>query len=184
MFETLVLLVIAIAMAHKGYPKKGRYSLRMVKLNGTLVLGTLANVTVGASSITGVADGSYRMISVRVVWTLKNLTASQGPLTVGFAHSDYSVTEVKEAIESAASINIGDKVANEQSNRLVRVIGSFSGNTVEESLNDGKPIKTRLNWAIPIGQSVNAFAYNDSGAALTTGAIIDLTGACWVKDNL
>lgn len=186
MLEILVLMALMMAGHRKGgYPSKGRYALRGVRYSISNPLGTLGNITVISVGITGSADGAYRMISVQGVWSLKNLTSGEGPIVVGFAHSDYTVVEVKEAIEANASISVGDKVTNEKANRLVRIVGVFEGDgdDLDTTLNDGRPIKTRLNWFIPIGKAVNLFAYNDSGATLTTGAIVDLSGKCWVKDS-
>ncbi len=148
-----------------------------------VTLGALANNIVVTGTLTSSADGQYRAMSVKLLWSIRNVTVGQGPIIVGFAHSDYSVTEIKEAIEIASSINIGDKVSNEKANRLVRVVGVFSGAESDQVLNDGKPMKTRLNWQMPIGANVNVFAYNDSGAALTTGGLVEANGDLWVKDN-
>ncbi len=159
-----------------------KFNLRKVKTTGGVALGALANVTVQTGALVGTADGAYRLMSTNLLWSIKNQTVGEGPIVVGVAHGDYSVAEIKEAIESGSSINIGDKVAIEKGNRLVREIGVFSGLATEETLNDGRPIKTRLNWAIPIGINVNCFAYNDSGAQLNTGTIVDATGPLWVRD--
>ncbi len=146
------------------------------------MLAAVSGVVVTAGS-TGAADGAYRVKSATYVWSKKNATGAEGPITVGYAHSDYSVTEIKECIEAQASINVGNKVAQEQANRLVRIIGQFPGASTEETLNDGRPIHTKLNWLIPIGMQLNIFAYNDSGATLTTGMLIDGTGVLWIKDS-
>ncbi len=109
------------------------------------------------------------------------LTAGDGPIIVGYAHSDFSVTEIKEAIEASASISVGDQVAQERANRKVRLVGQLTD--LVEELNDGKPVKTKLNWLIPIGKEVNIFAYNDGAALLTTGAVVSCSGDMWVKDS-
>jgi len=101
---------------------------------------------------------------------------------IGYAFSDYTVAEVKECLESQASIAPGGKIENERANRLVRIVGAFPGAAADEVLNDGKPIKTRLNWSIPIGDSVDIFAYNEGGSTLTTGGLIEADGDLWVKD--
>ncbi len=112
---------------------------------------------------------------------MTDLTANEGPIVVGYAHSDYTVTEIKEAMEASSAIDVGNKIANEQANRLIRVVGTM--NEVRESLNDGKPITTKLNWLMSIGDSVNLFAYNDGPGALSTNAIVSLAGDMWVKDS-
>ncbi len=180
MFELLFFL-IAIMMANRG--RGSRYSLRGVRFDSTSALLALANVTVVTQSITGSADGKYRMISMKATWSLRSHTAEEGPITVGYAHSDYSVTEIKEALEVQASISVGLKVEQEQANRLVRIVGTFPGLDTDEVLDHGNPIKTRLNWEIPPGLEVVQFAYNNSGSTLTTGAIVELIGKCWVKDT-
>ncbi len=183
MLEIVILLLLCIALAKHGQPAGRRYSLRKVRTIPAIALGTLADVTVQVGAVTGSADGQYRAMSHKAVWSLRDFTAGEGPITVGYAHSDYSVTEIKEALEIANSINLGDLVASrEQSQRLVRVVGQFPGILAAETLNDGKPIKTRLNWAMPIGKALNVFAYNESGNSLTTGAFVQATGDLWVKD--
>ncbi len=113
-------------------------------------------------------------------WTIQDLTAGEGPITVGFAFDDYSVTEVKECLEIGASINLGDKIAQEKANRLVRIVGTFVNS---DPLQNGMRIKTRLNWAVPNGHSFIIFAYNESGSALSTGAFVNFQGDLWVKDG-
>ncbi len=163
-------------------PKRRAFTLRGVRASPSISLGALAAITVFAGAIFGNADGAYRIMSYTGTWSIENHTAGEGPIVVGFAHGSYTVTQIKEAIESGASISIGNKLADEHAGRLVRRIGTFSGNSTEETLNDGKPIKTRLNWAIPIGTNFNLFAYNDSTATLTTGTIVRTNGKGWVKD--
>ncbi len=109
------------------------------------------------------------------------MTAGDGPITVGYAFGDYTITEIKEALESASSINAGNKIAQEQANRWVRVVGTLGG-TGNSTLNDGQPVTTKLNWAVQIGSAINVFAYNESAGAQTTGAVLDVVGDLWVKD--
>ncbi len=158
-----------------------RFSLRPVRITPTLPLLTLAAVTGLTVTTTGASANRYRCISVKGTWSLTDLTANDGPVTVGYAHSDYSVAQIKEFLESSNSIDQGDKRAQEFANRLVRVVGTL--NEVRESLNDGQPITTKLNWLIGIGDAVNLFAFNENAGPLTTGAIVDLVGTMWVSDK-
>ncbi len=180
----IILLLMAFGLMAKRTPKRRRsFNLRRVRLQPNLTLGALATITVILGQVVGNSTAPYRMMSLKGTWSISDHTAGQGPITVGFAHSDYSVGEIKEAIEASLSISRGDKIANERANRLVRVVGTFGGLLGEETLNDGRPVKTKLNWAIPVGQTVNMWAYNDSIASLTTGSIIHFLGDCWVKDS-
>ncbi len=118
---------------------------------------------------------------MKATWSIEGLVATEGPITVGLAHDDYTVTEIKEALEAAAAIDPGDKIAQEQANRLVRVVGTLGQAT--EALNNGEPISTKLNWLIGVGHAINMFAFNESTAALTTGSTIHCIGNLWVKDS-
>ncbi len=155
--------------------------MRRVRVSASLSLSTLGANTVLPLTLTGAADGAYRIVSAKLNWTLVGLTEPEGPIVVGLNHSDYTVTEIKECIEASAGINVGNKIAQEQANRLVRIVGVMESDTDE--LNDGKPISTKLNWLMPIGMSTEMFAYNDAASALTTGAALKVNGDLWVRDN-
>ncbi len=181
MLEILALLAIwAVALAKHGRsgPRR-RYSLRRVRVTPELALGTLTTDTVITAVATGLATDTYRLISAKLSWTLTNLTAGEGPITVGLVHSDYDVAEIKECLE-AFGIDQGDKIAQEQMDRLVRVVGTFTG--ANSTLNDGRPIRTKLNWKIAIGKEVLIFAYSEDTATLTTGATVNAAGNYWVRD--
>ncbi len=182
MLEVLLLMLCAIAMARHGGSGR-RYSLRKVRTIPQIVVGTLATLTVVTGALSGTSDAQYRLISAHHTWALSGHTVGEGPYTVGYAFGDYTVAEIKEAIEISNSISPGDKIGQEKANRWVRIVGQFAGAEVSETLNDGRPIKTRLNWAVQIGLTVNAFVYcEDAAANQTTGSIVDLTGNLWVKD--
>ncbi len=169
-------------MAKKPYRKR-KFNLRRVRFDAQIALATVANQVVVTSGLTGTSANPYRCKSVKVTWNLKNLTAGEGPILFGYAHSDYTVAEIKECLEVGTSIDQGDKVALEQAQRLVRLVGSFRGLNSEEEFNNGLPKKTKLNWKIGIGDEVSMFIYNDSGSTLTTGAFCDTLGEMWIQDS-
>ncbi len=141
-----------------------------------MVLLTPATGTVVKGDFAQVVDDKMWLLSADLVWALQGLTADEGPISVGLAHGDYSATEIEEFIEASASWDAGDKVAQEQRKRKIRVVGIFSGNETEEVLNNGMPIKTKLGFAIEEGETLATWAYNQSGATLTTGAALRLNG--------
>lgn len=189
MLEILILLsILFLAMYNRRATPRRRYNLRKVRAIPQIALATTANTIVVTQTCFPAADGAYRMISCSATWTLKEIDLSETTIMVGYAHGDYTVTEIKEAIEIANSISVGDKIAQEKSNRLVRIVGTFSGHgsgvtTSSVGLNDGRPIKTRLNWFIPIGKTFNIFAYNDTGVTLAGGMLVDANVVGWVKDT-
>ncbi len=181
MYELLLIGLMGLLMANRGRGRgRRRYTLRAVNVTPALAVTNLGAGIVVTTGLTGTSDAQYRLVTAQLTWLIDGMTAGEGPVTVGFAHNDYSVTEIKEALESASSISPGDKVAQERNNRLVRKVGVLSAESPE--LNDGQPIKTRLNWAMQIGSAVNLFVYNDSGVQLTTGGTINTMGTLWVKD--
>ncbi len=171
-------------MAKKRGGLRRKFNLRRVRVTPTLALSTLAAATALTVGLTGNADGAYRCVSIKQTWSIKEMTAGQGPILFGYSHSDYTVAEIKEAIEAAAAISVGNKIAQEQANRLVRLVGSFQpDDTGEQEFNDGEPVSTKLNWLIPIGKEVDLFVYNDDTSDLTTGGRVSASGDMWVKDS-
>ncbi len=167
-----------MAKHRKGRGKR-RFNLRRVRITAEEALGALTTDTALTQTLTGTSANAYRAVTANISWSLVSLTAGEGPISVGYAHSDYTVTEIKECIESQTSVDQNDKVAQERANRLVRTVGILSE---DGSLNDGRPVKTKLNWLIGIGQSVNIFSWNEDTATLTTGAVINVNGDLWIKD--
>lgn len=108
-----------------------------------------------------------------------------GGLEFGLAHSDYSPAEIEECLEANASMDLGNKIAQEQANRLVRAIGTITGNQAvaggEAAFNDGRRMKTKLNWTIAIGDFLVLWVKNSSGIIYSSGSSVSVLGECWVK---
>ncbi len=182
MIELILLFLACFAMAkRRGTGRRRRFNLRRVRITPSKPLLTLAAVTAVTTPMTAASNSTYRAMTVKATWSITDLTANDGPITVGLAHSDYSVAEIKEALLATNAIDVGNMVAQEHANRKVRVVGTL--NEVRESLNNGEPISTRLNWLIGINQTVVAFAFNEGAALLSTGAVLDIVGDMWVKDS-
>ncbi len=167
-------------MGKRRYPRKGSFGLRRIRISPSLALSNLVAGTAIATAVSASAENGYRVTSCDTVWTFDDLVEDEGPVTVGYAHSDYSVTEIKECLDSNASINVGNMIAREQANRLVRVVGSFSKTG---TINDGRRIKTRLNWKFGEDDLLNIFAYNEATGSITTGSRLHVVGDMWIKDD-
>jgi len=79
----------------------------------------------------------------------------------------------------------GDKISNERSSRLVRTIGFFTGapgTDASKSFNDGKPMKTKLNWLLTEGKAIAVWIRNGSDTVYTAGTNLLVVGHVWVKD--
>ncbi len=163
-------------MARKG-KGRGKRMARYIRgqVDEELQLGTLAARTLVAQVFDEVVEERTLISSVVATYTLDQFTsgAGSGPIMVGLAHSDYSAAEIEEVIENTGSWTEGDKVSQEVAKRLVRIVGVFgseggAGATLKHTLRDGEKIKTKLNWILTTGQTLDLWAYNLGNAPLAT----------------
>ncbi len=168
----LVLLIALVYVRRKRrYNAFGRYIPGNVQSD--IVLTTLAPAT-GVLATTDVVDDTTRISSVKCAYSLEDFTdgAGIGPILVGLAHSDYTLAEIEEYIELTTGWSQADLKSREISQRRVRKIGIFatdaSSGVDVTVLNDGKPIKTRLNWLLSEGQGLSFWAYNTGSNAIAT----------------
>ncbi len=120
----------------------------------------------------------FYAISADLLWGIREQTPGEGPVAVGLCHGDYSTAEVKECL-TANLLDPDDKIDQEHSRRLVRKSGIFPGLLSEETLALGQMIRTKLRFMIRDGKSLKFYGYNKSGAALTTGTIIEVIGTLY-----
>ncbi len=172
--------LVLITMAKKRGRRWGPNDKNIPFLSNLAALA-VTDATVVKGTTLAASDRSYRILSFKTMWGKRGGTAGEGPIMVGYAHNDYTVGEIKGALEAEAAMATGDKVANEQANRLVRLVGIFPGADGDEVLNDGRPITTKLNWAIPLGGNVATFIYNRSGGTLTTGMVTTISGKARIR---
>ncbi len=179
MLTSIVITVVILAMAVMAIMagrKKSR-ALVPVKFEAAIALGTLANDTVITSQALTLAQ-DFDVISTDMTIALAGLTSGEGPIDVGLADSVYSVAEIREWINAEPTREYG--VAAEQAKRRCRLFGTFSGNETEETLNDGLPIRKRMFIRGIAGQPIaDLWANNNTGATLTTGAVISIQGTHW-----
>ncbi len=137
----------------------------MPTLAATTLIAVPFDETVNERTLVSSIDASY---------SLSNFTpiADVGPIEVGVAHGDYSDAEIEEWVENTGSWNEGDMVQSKEiGQRRIRSIGMFESTTSATdgvTLNDGKPIKTKLNWILNQGQTLKLWAYNRGSANVAT----------------
>lgn len=149
-------------------------------VNEVLALGTLAAVTLVSVVFDDSVSERTLISSLVASYSIEGLAlvAGDGPVMIGIAHSDYSDAEIEAWIENAQGWREADQIAREVGQRKVRVIGTFSQNVADgaQVLNDGKKIKTKLNWILNAGQTLDLWAYNLGSGALTTGSVVYANG--------
>lgn len=162
---------------------KRRYTRKLIKgvVDEALTVGALAATTlVGGAYDDSVTERTF-LISHEAVWFLRESTALEGGLLVGIAHSDYSDAEVEAFIENTGSWDEGDLIGQEVGKRKIRIVGQFGAFAQDMSLNEGVPIKTICKFILNAGDSLRLWAYNLSGATLTTGSVVTNSGHVWLR---
>ena len=168
---------------HTGKRRKFRKYLRG-KIDIENALSTLGANTLISASVAGSVVERTWVSSIECTWALADLpvTADDGPVTVGVAHSDYSDAEIEAYIENTGSWQETDLISQEIAKRKIRIVGTFSNEGVAAEaaqtavLNDGKPIKTKCNWVIITGQNLKMWAYNTGASALGAGSSVHTMG--------
>ncbi len=177
-----IALLMAVLMAKRGGRRKSP-NFVVLKVSASLALGALANDTVITATLLDLND-DLKIIGVDLTWNIGNYTLSnEGPVEVGLSTNAYTVTQILEAVDASPSSR-SDEIALERSARRVRHVGVFplAANPAGESLNDGKPVRSRrLYWPLSTDRNVVIWGLNRSGAALTTGAVIDVQGKVYAK---
>ncbi len=135
--------------------------------------GTLAAKTVVGAGFDEAVNERTLVSSIEAIYSMNDFTpiASVGPVMVGVAHGDYSDAEIEEWIETTGSWDEGDLVQQEVASRKIRKIGVFEEAALAAEnavLNDGKPIKTKLNWILNQGITLKLWIYNQGTVAFAT----------------
>ncbi len=143
------------------------------RISQFLSLTTLGGVTLVSDIIDDTVDETTYISSVKATWALKGLSLDQndGPIMVGWAHSDYTDAEIQANITQNTNWSRGDLVSQEIGKRKVKIVGVLTAapSVAEGStLNDGKPITTKLGWVLTTGQSIRYWAFNMGSSALDT----------------
>ena len=136
------------------------------KVEESLAFPTLASGAATTDVWDETASDKTRISSIVVIWAVDEMDVDTSVL-FGVMHSDYTSAELEEFIENSASWNQGDLIAQEINNRKIRLIGHLAGDvTGDVAFNDGKPVKTKLNWTINTGQTLKMWVYNRQAAAV------------------
>ncbi len=160
--------------------------MRVVRLDASFAAGALGADAILSGTLIPASDSNYRLLSVKCLAVWADIAAViDGGAAFGVAFGDYTDTEIFECVTATGSISRGDKIVLEKANRWVRLIGTFPSSPSaapdgEVVFNDGRPRKTRLNWAIPIGKTVKFFIWNQSDTLWSAGSTLVMTGSAAV----
>ncbi len=181
MIEIFLSLVLLAGLAKHG-KRRGR-ALFVPRIDITVGLGAILTSKLEVGLISTLLDQECWAISMKIQASITALTAGEGPIMFGVAHSDYSAAEIEEWIEEASSWISSNLIGQERARRKCRIIGTFMvGNdaTILE-FNEGRPTHVKLGWKIEDGQSLGFWAYNQDANTLTTGALMHITGPVYLR---
>ncbi len=144
-----------------------------------LDLGTLAADAVIKANVVGFVDAAH-LISAKLNWSAHDVPTSTGQVTVGLCHDDYTIAEIAEYLVASPTTK-DDKIARERSRRgrWIKRAGKFPFAATEEVLNDGRPIKTKLNFDVQQSGDLAVWAFNSSDTPLTGNGHINCDGPLW-----
>ncbi len=158
-------------------------------MNQNFNLGALGAGTVVIQNLFDNTGQEMYIISSDLTWSIVNGEEDSGPINVGLAHGDYTLTEIDEWFVSNAGI-AGDEIALEQSRRKVRQVGDIivhetgTGGTGTGwgQLEGGMKIRTRMGWFIAPDVDLALWARNSGDAALaTTTADLTVSGNVYLR---
>ncbi len=172
-----------MAKRRSGHRSRRR-GFQAIQFETTLTLSTLTDNTVISASMLGAElSEDYFWIGLDASWSLFGGTVGEGPIQVGVAHNDLSVTEIAEAL-TVEITDPSDIIARERSRRPVRKVGAFPGLATNETINDGDQIRTRTKFMLGDGHGPAVYAVNRSNATLTGGQVVEVEGTLfgrWVR---
>ncbi len=170
---------------HRG--KKRNWQSIEVDVNIALSAGIAAKDLV-AALISETADDNFIMTSLEATYTLTIEQAAEPnsieAISFGIAKDDYSAAEVETWVENSTGFKRADLISQEISKRMVKNIATFApravnaGQQIVVQVNDGMPIKTRLNWRILSGHTLLVWIYNGGDVAIvaTSGQNLRVMG--------
>ncbi len=158
--------------------RKGRGRFQALPINAQTALTTLADATVIKTVLTQLSQDFFAL-SADLSVKFRGATPAEGPLTFGVANDDLSVAEIGEALDAVVTSE-SDIIARERARRPVRRLGFV--NDMDElgaDWNNGNPKRIKLKFNLANGIEIAGWIRNQSGATLTTGAIIEWQGTIY-----
>ncbi len=162
-------------MAKRKRKLKNRRNFVAIPFNGSQGLATLADDALLTAAIIAAFGEDIYCISMDIQAGLRDFTAGQTPIRFGVAHGDLSIAEIDE-FNVAELSDPDDIIQKERSRRPVRKIGAFWGSEDNVQFNGGKMTRVKLGFSVGDGHALNMWVKNQSGAVLTTGAVLEFDG--------
>ncbi len=158
-----------------GFGKDGKGVI--IRERDTITLGALNSLAVVKQDNPLVIGDDFRMIKAQILPYLSGATPveNDGPVIIGIADDELSVTEIAECLVAAGPLDRNDNLANERAMRPVFEIAQlpFVDDT-SETVQYVLPLEKVVRWTFSNPEGWTLFAFNNGGSALTTGGVISL----------
>ena len=174
-------------MARRPRKKYARRKKRAIPriIDAEVLPSGLGAGTVISSLLAGTVVSRSQCAYVKASYTWDDVAANnQGPIEFGWAHSDYSDTEIEQALEAIGNWDEGNLVLQEQSKRKVKRVGLIgeTGTDVSVIFRDGIEAYTRLGWILSPGDTLRLWVRNVSSTSLTGSSKFGAHGFAGVRD--
>ncbi len=171
MFNIMMIALVAILLFAKRRRRR-KYIAGLI--DHDMELSTLAANTLIAEPLADTVDTPTWISSIDAVYTLNDFTAAgdDGPIAVGWAHTDYTDAEIEEWFENSGNWSENSLVEQEVGQRKCRLVGIFPRTATQSqdwvALEQGRPVKTKIGWKLTKGFGMRLWAYNMGDSALAT----------------
>ncbi len=157
-----------------GFGKEGKGAI--ITQSDIITLATLANNVALKQDAPLAITEDFRIISLEATMALVGATAGENPISVYLVNDELSVTEIAEAIAANGPLGRSDRLRQEHAERAVFLLGTFVGGGtnvhIHGAMAQNTIVKKTIRWTFSSAQGWSIVAFNHSGAALTTGAVI------------
>ncbi len=162
------------------YRKGGGSRFQAIPFNAQTALQALSDTDIVTTNLTALAQDAY-LHSMDVSISLRDGTAGEGPLTFGIASDSLTDDQVEEALDTSVTSE-SDVVSKERASRPVRRIGrALDGTGLTTIWNDGRMKRVKIKMMLAVAQNLHGWVRNQSGATLTTGAIVEWQGTIYLN---
>ncbi len=143
-----------------------------------ITLGTLGAASAIKQTTPPAMTEDFRMIKAEIAATMTGHTVGESPIHLYLVNDNLSVAEIAEAIDAEGPLSNSDRIPEERASRAVFLLGTYSSGEAVAPLEgaDGQKgvIEKTIRWTFSSSDGWALVAFNDSGAALTTGSVIRL----------
>ncbi len=152
-----------------GFGKDGKGVI--IRERDTITLGALATITAIKSGSQINPTDDFRLIKTEYFIGVEGMTSGEGPVLIGLADNELSVTEIAGSIGADGPVDRNDRGGEEAATRAVWVLDAIFSQVFPGGSSSTKGEKT-FRWTFSNPEGWTFFAFNNDPNTLTTGTIV------------